>query len=238
MHVNINHSIARSRVTLPSWSHRPASICHQPGHVRRFFRSFRIYYDAIVISARAVIPPPLGECTLSNFKALRRQHFAKRIYSIRNSNIPLSTVNHCSSFYLNTFPTYTAKYNLGICLFENHNVPANWPTMEYFGDRLDTIEANFMPEIYKKSVIVGDYFSETDDNLVIDATFTGNQSRYINSIFRPYVYLNTINLSGSFYRVIWFYSSRLILSVQLLTKKYKFKRYPNEAIVLCAYCYR
>lgn len=71
------------------------------------------------------------------------------------------------------------------------------------------------------------------DNLVIDATFAGNQSRYINHSCQPNVLLDAVTLFGSDHTVVWLYSLCPIAARTQLTTRYGFSRDPNERLVPC-----
>lgn len=105
--------------------------------------------------------------------------------------------------------------------------------MEYCGERIVTREDERRCKQYRKEGIIGDYSSTVNDDVVIDTTFVGNNSRYITGSCSPNAGLDPVTLRDSSYNILWMYAVEDIQPGQQITLKYNYSLLLDEDLVRC-----
>lgn len=118
-------------------------------------------------------------------------------------------------------------------MFANRFIASEVPILDYCGELITKSEADDRGLHYKSQGIYGDYMVEAATDIIIDATFSGNFSRYANHGCRPNARLQTIYLTGSTYPVVWLFSMRPILAGQEILVNYAFYRDATEDVAPC-----
>jgi histone-lysine N-methyltransferase SETD1 len=103
--------------------------------------------------------------------------------------------------------------------------------IEYTGELVRPSVAEMRESKYEKMNIGGSYLFRIDDELVIDATFTGNLARFINHSCDPNCFTKVITVDQS--KRIVIYAKRDIMIGEELAYDYKFPIESDEDKVLC-----
>jgi histone-lysine N-methyltransferase SETD1 len=110
-------------------------------------------------------------------------------------------------------------------------IKANDFVIEYTGELVRPSVAEMRESKYEKMNIGGSYLFRIDDELVIDATFTGNLARFINHSCDPNCFTKVITVDQS--KRIVIYAKRDIMIGEELAYDYKFPIESDEDKVLC-----
>lgn len=156
-------------------------------------------------------PPLLISRTFYDFNKLRPHNFSKQVYSITHINILSDeAIEHYDSFNDSTQNTTVRRcprhFGGGYGLFVETIIPQDAYIVEYFGERIVSGEDELRNQLYRDQGIIGDYFASLNDEIVIDATLIGNNSRCINDSCNPNAGQDPITLKVSSYNILWMYA--------------------------------
>lgn len=227
-------ALLSSSAQRPFRNHNPEVWTVQLPHHAQFPHSSQLQLHLIMTSAAFYCNPVLPvHRTLHSFSQLTPQNFNHPWFSIISDNLSASAINHYTGLFLSTRDTFVAPSRTGLGLYALHDIPACVPIMEYTGEIISKKRADWRATCYQREGISADYMAAVNDSVVLDATFMGNWSRYINSSCRPNVQLLSIKLSPDDYDVVWVFSLLPIVAGQHLTMRYAFCRDPEEVRLPC-----
>lgn len=82
----------------------------------------------------------------------------------------------------------------GLGLFAAADIAEDTYVIAYYGKRLSADWGDVRSAKYKVEGIYNDYLAQLSDDIVIDATFVGNYTRYVNYNCRPNVATDQVTL--------------------------------------------
>lgn len=172
--------------------------------------------------------------SLAHFNTLTPDHFSRPIWSIKHRDLSPTAKNH----YLCLFWTQAAvsvkkTARTGYGLFADEAIPKDYRVMEYCGERILMGDDSVRRDMYKAELITGDYMALLSDEVVLDATFVGNISRYINHSCKPNIGLELITLEDSTYNVLWLYTLCPVTAGTQLCMSYGFSRNDDDEFIPC-----
>jgi len=115
-------------------------------------------------------------------------------------------------------------------LFAMEPISKDEMVIEYIGEVVRPLVANGREKKYAR-LGLGDYMFRIDFENIVDSTFRGNLSRFINHCCDPTCFAQIINVEG--FKKIVLYSLRDIRVGDEITYDYKFDEEPDEQKIPC-----
>uniref|UniRef100_A0A6P6XRU4 [histone H3]-lysine(36) N-trimethyltransferase n=1 Tax=Dermatophagoides pteronyssinus TaxID=6956 RepID=A0A6P6XRU4_DERPT len=145
------------------------------------------------------------------------------------SRCPLG--EHCSNKrfqkqqYMKLTPFKTEKKGWGLMALES--IPANSFLMEYVGEVIDPFMFHKRTDKYSKLKMEHYYFMALKSDEIIDATFKGNMTRFINHSCEPNSITQKWTVNGELR--IGFFTIKPVAAGEEITFDYQFQRYGKKA---------
>lgn len=117
----------------------------------------------------------------------------------------------------------------GLGIFTPIEIPANTLLMEYKGEIIGKCVSDKREKLYKKHNIESVYMFSVSEDMIIDATMTGNKARYINHSCDP----NCEAINSTVDKAIKYCTIRDIQVGEELTINYNMSQEPIEEVCNC-----
>jgi len=146
---------------------------------------------------------------------------AKKIHESRKSSV-------CANDSLdkklpNCYKVMPSKIH-GMGLFATREIPAYQFLLTYEGEVIGKCVSDKREREYKRNGINSVYMFKIDEDIIIDATFVGNEARYMNHSCRPNCY-SILNFKE---KKVMYYTERVISPGEELTLNYYFSETDAE----------